>query len=95
MPTEEEVYDKEVAPLMKKIIATCKKHKIPMLADFLLHGENEQEDLHCTTYLLDESFEPDQTMLNAAKCIMPRSAPVTFLNTLDKDGKIIQSTAIL
>ncbi|MCI0526392.1 MAG: hypothetical protein L0Y56_02920, partial [Nitrospira sp.] len=30
----EKVYDKQIAPLMTKIIAICKKHKLPMVASF-------------------------------------------------------------
>jgi len=30
----EKVYDEQINPLMTKIIAICKKHKIPMLATF-------------------------------------------------------------
>lgn len=43
--TKEQVYDSEISPLMEKIIAICKKHKIAMLCDFGLG-----DDLKCTSY---------------------------------------------
>lgn len=60
---KETAYDNEIAPLMAKIIATCKAHKINMAATFSLDeaDEEQQEEGHvgpmmCTTVLpVDES----------------------------------------
>lgn len=50
----EEIYDKEIAPLMNQIIATCKEHKIPVVATFDLRDAND-EDVRCQTSLNTES----------------------------------------
>lgn len=50
----EEIYDKEIAPLMKQIIATCKTHKIPVVAAFDLEDKNG-EPVSCQTSLNTES----------------------------------------
>lgn len=45
---KEEIYDEEISPLMKQIIAACVKHKIGMFMTFNIPTE-EIEDLKCTT----------------------------------------------
>jgi hypothetical protein len=32
--TKEDIYDEQISPLMTKIIAICKEHQIPMVAQF-------------------------------------------------------------
>jgi hypothetical protein len=34
MKNNEQVYDEQIAPLMKQIIEICKREKMPMFADF-------------------------------------------------------------
>lgn len=65
--TKEEVYDAEVYPLMDKIVAICKEHKIAMPADFAL-----DEDLRCTTALLDDEYFPGKEQLEAFQCVKPK-----------------------
>ena len=48
----EEVYDKQIAPLMTKIIEICKKHKLPVFASF----EYDKEKF-CTTSLIGKEFD--------------------------------------
>lgn len=62
----ERVYDEQIFPLMAQIIAICKEHKMPMLADFSLgFDECSEEDLKCTTALLSDDFGPPENMLRA------------------------------
>jgi hypothetical protein len=74
--TREAVYDEQISPLMAQIIAICKEHKIPMLADFDISGE-EDDGLRCTTFLLDDEWNPPDEF-NAAWCIL-RPKPVSFV----------------
>ena len=64
MATKEKIYDSEINPLMATIIAVCKQHKIPLIADFGLG-----DDLHCTTALLADEFEPSEGQLAAGRSL--------------------------
>jgi len=59
---------------MDKIIETCKRHKIAMLADFAVPSERDAH-LKCTTVLLDESHEPGDEMKQAAFALFPKRKP--------------------
>jgi hypothetical protein len=49
---KEALYDEQISPLMRQIIALCKEHKINMVADFSLGYDPEaDETLFCTTAL--------------------------------------------
>ena len=60
--TKEAVYDTQISPLMAEILAICQEHKIAIVADFGLDG-----DLHCTSALLTEDYEPSEGQLTALK----------------------------
>lgn len=45
------IYDEQISPLMAKIIAICKQHKIPMVATF-----NYAPEQACTTSLPQQSL---------------------------------------
>jgi len=45
---KEQVYDREIAPLLDRIFGICKQHDIPMLVVFGLPTE-EEPDLHCAS----------------------------------------------
>jgi len=65
--TKEEAYDKEIAPLMTRIIAVCQANKIAALCDFAL-----DDDLKCTTSLLTDEYDPPDSMLAALRHLKPR-----------------------
>jgi hypothetical protein len=46
----ERIYDAEIAPLMKRIVETCKAHDIPIIAAFDLDGP-ENRGLKCITHI--------------------------------------------
>jgi hypothetical protein len=62
--TKEQIYDKQVNPLMAKIIAVCQEHKIAMLASFAIPSDDDA-DLRCTSALLDGKYDPPADLLAA------------------------------
>lgn len=98
MPTaKEKIYDKQINPLMAKVIAICKKHKIAMLADFALGFEDDDSDgqLKCTTVLLDDDTEPCPEQLRASRILMGERGSPMMLTVRDGDGNIKESHAII
>lgn len=56
--TKEQVYDEEISPLMKQIIAICNKHNIANISTFSLDVDS---GLCCTTCnIRDETEPPDK-----------------------------------
>lgn len=51
--SKEQAYDEHISPLMTKVIALCKEHKINMAATFALDHNEDGEPLYCTTVLHD------------------------------------------
>lgn len=93
--SKESVYDREVNPLMAKIIAICKKHKIAMFASFALSPTTDDDQIACTTALLDGSHDPPEMLLDAYRVMFREDRSPLMITTRDKDGKIISSEAIL
>lgn len=76
---KEQVYDDEIFPLMKQVIAICKEHKIAMLADFALgFDEESQSDVKCTTVLLEDDYEPTDEQLEAYDHLRPKQQFMAF-----------------
>lgn len=88
--TKEQIYDAQIHPLMAQVIAICKQHSIPVV--FSCHLGDE---LHCTTVLLDETYDPSDAQEEAAKCFYPPPSPVTMITTRDGEGKITRMDAIV
>ena len=87
MPTpKEEVYDRDIFPLMAKIIEICKKHRIPFLFDVALGFEDEDDDnqLKCTSCLLEDDCEPSPEMLQVIDLLSPRK-PMLAAFTITKN----------
>lgn len=59
---KEDVYDKEISPLVNKIIAICKANEIPMLASFVFEETEDEGTGMATTYIngfgRDSRFAP-------------------------------------
>lgn len=47
----EHIHDAEVAPLMEKIIAVCKKNGLPFVASFCVGWNEEEGGDFCTTVI--------------------------------------------
>lgn len=91
---KEEIYDAEIAPLMTQIIDVCNANKIPLLATFHIPTE-EDENLACTTALLEEDFNPPAYMIEALKVIYrPKRSPL-MVTTRDAAGNVVRMEAIL
>lgn len=82
---KETVYDAEIAPLMKRIIATCKDAGISIHASFHLDG-----DLCCTTHIAapdnedtDEAHDARQSFINKYEPLARRATtPALFAYTI-------------
>ncbi len=64
----EHIYDAEISPLMKRIIAICKEHGMQAVASFCYKIDDDGEDQevhHCTTAVPGQS----QTLTAAAQVI--------------------------
>jgi len=91
--TKEQIYDDQIFPLMKQIIAICEEHKIAMIADFALSDE-DLEDLKCTTALLAEEFDPPDEMLHALEILRPKPKSPITLTTTHADGSTTVHTIL-
>lgn len=90
---KEEIYDKEIAPLMAKIIEVCKRENLPMTSQFYLkqqHPEAESENaaMFCTTVVIpkkEEMFEEHhQHMKYVAEAMRygPNGKPFVMATTI-------------
>ena len=66
--TKEQVYDEQVFPLMERVIAICKEHKINMAATFSLGLDADGDPLMCSTVLpIDEEDEAGRRICGNAR----------------------------
>lgn len=74
--TREAAYDEFISPLMTQIIALCKEHQIPMVAQFQLDDKEGEEDnpLYCTTSILNDAWKPADRMKELARHAARRPA---------------------
>jgi len=68
--SKEDVYDEQINPLMARIIAICQEHHIAMVASFHVPNE-EDDDLMCTTALLDDPFPQRGDLIRALRHLGP------------------------
>lgn len=83
MATKEQVYDAEIAPLMAKVIAICKAHKIAHVATFSLEPAGE---LLCTTCCVTEDTEPPEAYLEVVDILFPNRQSPLMLRVDHGDG---------
>jgi hypothetical protein len=71
MYDKESIYDNEIAPLMKQIIAICKREQLPMVAQFYLKEEREDngEPMHCSTVIIPAKSEMHDEAYDQLKCV--------------------------
>ena len=72
---EEEVYDNEISPIMKQLIAICNKHKIPMVASFTYENCEEKGIGRCTTLLNGFDGRKDEAHQSASTLIRNNGTP--------------------
>ena len=68
---KEQIYDREIAPLMAQILSICKTNKIAMLADFAI-GHDNDEGLRCTSAILTSDLNPPENMVLALELLRPK-----------------------
>lgn len=71
MYDKEDVYDNEIAPLMKQIIEVCKREELPMVAQFYLKKEREDngQPMYCTTTLVPAKKDMDEEAYDQLRCV--------------------------
>lgn len=89
----EDVYDEQIAPLMTRIIAICKEHKMPMVATFQYQviddGAVDPDPHWCTTVLQWADRGLAGKAKDAANAVNPnRRPPAMVLKTLDASGAV-------
>lgn len=72
---KEEVYDTQISPLMKQIIAICQQNKIAMLASYFIPTDDDPT-LACSTALLTDDYSPPHAMREAYNTIRRRQSPI-------------------
>lgn len=90
---KEQVYDDQISPLMAQIIEICRANKIAFLASFSIPND-EDTDLCCSSYMLDDDFEPPESFLRAKRELRPGARPVTMLRTDHGDGSVTMTAII-
>jgi hypothetical protein len=77
MYDKEDIYDNEIAPLMKQILAICKREDLPMIAQFYLKEKRDEDEdenpMFCSSVILPpkEDMSPDAyKQLRAIRDIM-------------------------
>lgn len=80
----EDVYDKEIAPLMKQVIKICKENKMPMIASFMIENHEEKGHMQCTT-LLNHFENRKNTRYSSASEMIYRNDNCTFAMTITKE----------
>lgn len=48
---KEDIYDKQITPLVEELIEICREHDIPMLASFAYKNTEEDGIMLCSTYI--------------------------------------------
>ncbi len=87
----EEIYDKEIAPLLMQVAALCKQHQIPMVAEVeFLPGERG------STFFLPEGAGLSMTMIRQCAATAPNlDAYVISLSRYCKERGIDTSGSII
>jgi hypothetical protein len=91
---KEQIYDEQISPLMAKIIEVCKANKIAFLASFSIPTEQD-EDLRCTSAMLDKDMEPPAEFMRAWQEIKPRASRNPLMLRTDHGDGSVTMTAIL
>jgi hypothetical protein len=90
----EEVYDKEIAPLMTKIIEVCKAHNMPMVASFNYACPNENDEEMCTTLIIPPERGEQRTLRAVKRALFSKSPEMYRVTEKNADGQVIAQTLI-
>ncbi|MCP4640012.1 MAG: hypothetical protein GY851_06255, partial [bacterium] len=88
----EKIYDDEITPLMKQIIAICRKHRMPMLASFL-YEHNEDGGLStCDTIIQYEGRNFGCLNRALGEVRGQTGSSGVHIRTMGPDGAVIAGT---
>ena len=91
----EQVYDDEISPLMAQIIAICKRHRMPMLASFIFHYDEDDTVSTCDTVLQHEGRE-FRRLAQALSIIRGGGrGPALRVTARDAEGRVTADEVIL
>lgn len=79
---KEDVYDNQISPLMTQIIAICKEHNVPMVAQFQFRNDEEEGPGLCTTTLPIEGFACEK--IRRIGAAMQPERPICIAETIEK-----------
>ena len=87
--TKEQVYDKQINPLMAQIIEICKRHKIAHFCSFSLDIES---GLLVTTFDLNEECQPPEEFEVCKKVVRHNSHSQIMVTTTKAGGsKVVEA----
>jgi hypothetical protein len=90
---KEQIYDEQINPLMAKIIAICKEHKIATVASFAIPTD-EDEGLMCTTALTTPEYEPPDVLRQIVNILYPPLPPMMRITQRDAAGQVVKQEII-
>lgn len=77
---KESVYDEQISPLMTQIIAICKEHNIPMVAQFQYADTEDNGPAYVTTSLPIKDYASDHIREMGRRLQPPR--PICIAETI-------------
>ncbi|MNF40655.1 hypothetical protein D3C76_1725420 [compost metagenome] len=83
--TKENVYDEQISPLVRQIIAICREHEIAPLLSAQLEDEDERE-LFCISILPGTDEMSCEKFVQALNIIRPTSQSFMQMTTTHPDG---------
>lgn len=75
---KEQIHDEQISPLVNKIIEICQANGIAMICSFHIPNEDDDE-LLCTTALLDENKTAPEEFKHALNIIHPQPITVSII----------------
>lgn len=86
----EEVYDKEISPLMTQIMDICKKHNFPMAMCFQYKSTGEESYEFCDTAILPDERPISEELEKIWNVLTERRKKPLTLKTIGADGKTVR-----
>lgn len=83
---KEAIYDEQISPLMTRIIAICKEHRIPLVAQFQYANDEEEGPAFCTTSLPFEDVASEKIKTLAAAAEPERPVVLAETTVTNPDG---------
>ena len=82
---KETVYDEQIDPLMKRIIALCKEHQIQMVASFALDQSQEDDSqVMCSTFIEGKDWKAPAKLHKAMDILQQPAVYVTVTEVAKK-----------